>query len=63
MQIQITLKDFGDDQCVDNAPLLYHSLMGYPSPLPKKLIGLILEQVSECFVKINNGVSVFLISF
>ncbi|XP_047080035.1 separase-like [Lolium rigidum] len=42
--VKITLKDFGDDQCVDSAPLLYHSLMGYPSPLPKKLIGLILEQ-------------------
>ncbi|CAM0943846.1 unnamed protein product [Alopecurus aequalis] len=41
---KITLKDFEDDQRVDSAPLLYHSLMGQPSPLQKKLIGLILEQ-------------------
>jgi hypothetical protein len=40
-------EDFGDDQRVDSAPLLYHSITGYPSPLPKKLIGLILEKVSK----------------
>jgi hypothetical protein len=27
--------------------------------LPKKLIGLILEQVSDYVLKVNNGVSVF----
>uniref|UniRef100_A0A453PPN7 Uncharacterized protein n=1 Tax=Aegilops tauschii subsp. strangulata TaxID=200361 RepID=A0A453PPN7_AEGTS len=42
--VKITLKDFANDQNMDSAPLLYHSLMGYPSPLPKKLIGSILEQ-------------------
>lgn len=42
--VKIQIKDVEDDQRVDSAPLLYHSLMGYTSPLPKKLIGLILEQ-------------------
>jgi hypothetical protein len=48
-KLQITCKDFkdDDDQGVDSAPLLYHSLLSYPSPLPKKLIGLIVEQVSH----------------
>ncbi|TVU28695.1 hypothetical protein EJB05_20225, partial [Eragrostis curvula] len=37
-------KDFKDDQGMHNVPLLYHSLLSYPSPLPKKLVGLIVEQ-------------------
>ncbi|KAG8072566.1 hypothetical protein GUJ93_ZPchr0006g41913 [Zizania palustris] len=42
--VKITNKDLEDDQSVDSAPLLYHSLMCYSSPFPKKLVGLILEQ-------------------
>uniref|UniRef100_A0ACD5YX29 Uncharacterized protein n=1 Tax=Avena sativa TaxID=4498 RepID=A0ACD5YX29_AVESA len=42
--VKITVKDFEKEQHVDSAPLLYQSLVGYPSPLPKKSIGLILEQ-------------------
>ncbi|XP_062221862.1 separase [Phragmites australis] len=42
--VKITHKDFEGDQDVDGAPLLYHSLLDYPSPLPKKLVGLIVEQ-------------------
>ncbi|XP_014756517.1 separase isoform X2 [Brachypodium distachyon] len=42
--VKIACKDFKDDQRVDSARLLYHSLVGYPSPLPKKSVGLILEQ-------------------
>ncbi|XP_044951659.1 separase [Hordeum vulgare subsp. vulgare] len=52
--VKITLKDFANDQNVDSAPLLYHSLMGYPSPLPKKLIGSILEQELLAYVAMES---------
>uniref|UniRef100_A0A0D9VLJ7 Separase n=1 Tax=Leersia perrieri TaxID=77586 RepID=A0A0D9VLJ7_9ORYZ len=42
--VKITCKDVKDDESVDSAPLLYHSLMGCSPPLPKKSVGLILEQ-------------------
>uniref|UniRef100_J3LHH6 separase n=1 Tax=Oryza brachyantha TaxID=4533 RepID=J3LHH6_ORYBR len=42
--VKITRKDVEDDESVDSAPLLYHPLIGYSPPLPKKLVGLILEQ-------------------
>lgn len=43
---------------MDSAPLLYHSLLGCPFSLPKKLIGLIVEQVPFffCFIKIDVSV-------
>ncbi|KAG2661846.1 separase-like isoform X2 [Panicum virgatum] len=42
--VKITHKDFEGNQGVDRPPLLYHSLLDCSSPMPKKLIGLILEQ-------------------
>ncbi|PUZ77833.1 hypothetical protein GQ55_1G405300 [Panicum hallii var. hallii] len=42
--VKITCKDFEGNQGVDRPPLLYHSLLDCSSPIPRKLIGLILEQ-------------------
>ncbi|PVH67030.1 hypothetical protein PAHAL_1G413900 [Panicum hallii] len=42
--VKITCKDFEGNQGVDRPPLLYHSLLDCLSPIPRKLIGLILEQ-------------------
>lgn len=52
--LQITHKDAKDDESVDSAPLLYHSLMGCTPPLPTKLVGLILEQVPCYILLVNN---------
>ncbi|KAJ1281207.1 hypothetical protein BS78_04G290200 [Paspalum vaginatum] len=42
--VKATLKSFEGNQEADSAPLLYHSLLGYRSPLPKKSMGLVVEQ-------------------
>ncbi|KAL6912053.1 hypothetical protein ACP4OV_000858 [Aristida adscensionis] len=42
--VKTARKDFESVQDVSSSPLLYHSLLGCQSPLPKKLIGLIVEQ-------------------
>ncbi|KAL6633464.1 hypothetical protein ACP70R_026135 [Stipagrostis hirtigluma subsp. patula] len=57
--VKITRKDFEDDKNVDSAPLLYHSLLGYSSPLPKKLIGLIVEQELLVYGLMNSRGTVF----
>jgi hypothetical protein len=56
-------EDFGDDQRVDSAPLLYHSY-GLPVTLAKEVDRLnVRAGIRVSFVKINNGASVFFISF
>nr|TKW23443.1 hypothetical protein SEVIR_4G292500v2 [Setaria viridis] len=57
--VKITCKDFMDDQDVAHvrsrkkdmarAPLLFDLLLAYPSPLPMKLLGLIVEQEELAF--------------
>lgn len=56
--LQATCKDFEANQVVDSAPLLYQYLLRCSSPLPKKLIGLIVEQVLIVIVFVKIGVSV-----
>ncbi|XP_072151631.1 separase isoform X3 [Setaria viridis] len=57
--VKTTCKDFENNKGVDSAPLLYHSLLGCPSPLPKELIGLIVEQESLAYGLMEARGSVF----
>uniref|UniRef100_K3Z105 separase n=1 Tax=Setaria italica TaxID=4555 RepID=K3Z105_SETIT len=57
--VKTTCKDFENNKGVDSAPLLYNSLLGCPSPLPKELIGLIVEQESLAYGLMEARGSVF----
>jgi separase len=57
--VKITHKDAKDDESVDSAPLLYHSLMGCTPPLPTKLVGLILEQELLAYALVESRGTMF----